>query len=152
MLDRRNFMKTCSDWGWQEHVAGSVVGQAQRRAPRKSQEMIDNAASIADVAIADDYKQMMLDNLNEHAKGYEEIHKLHIPNSVEPALILIRAPGMKFETDASRCAYPRRPSGVAAGAPKNLEDWHLRVCANSRSLSCEKGFVACADGRCTWGG
>jgi len=38
--------------------------------------MIDNAASIAHVSIADDYKQMMLDNLNQQAKGYEDIYAL----------------------------------------------------------------------------
>jgi Asp-tRNA(Asn)/Glu-tRNA(Gln) amidotransferase A subunit family amidase len=43
---------------------------------------------------------MMLENLNEHSKGYEEIYKLHMPNSVEPALIFDPVlPGMKFETE-----------------------------------------------------
>src|SRR5258705_10046911 len=66
---------------------------------------------------------MMLDNLNEHAKSYEEIYKLHIPNSVEPALIFDPVlPGMKFETERKPMRISKAPSAVAAGAPKNLED------------------------------
>src|SRR5579863_4507533 len=48
-------------------------------------EMIDSAAAIAGVAIAPEYRQMMLDGLNEHARGYQEIYKLHMPNSAAPA-------------------------------------------------------------------
>src|SRR5260370_2891181 len=102
MLDRRNFMKTCSGMGLAGTLFPGVLwAQAQAQGAAKiTKEMIDNAASIADVAITDDYKQMMLENLNEHSKGYEEIYKLHIPNSVEPALIFDPVlPGMKFETE-----------------------------------------------------
>src|ERR1700687_2522954 len=123
MLDRRNFMKTCSGMGLAGTLfAGVLWAQAQGGA-KITKEMIDNAASIADVAIADDYKQIMLDNLNEHAKGYEQIYKLHIPNSVEPALIFDPVlPGMKFETERKPMRISKAPSTVASGAPKNLED------------------------------
>ena len=41
----------------------------------------------------------MLSDLNEQAKGYDEIYKLHIPNSVAPALLFDPVlPGMTFET------------------------------------------------------
>src|SRR6266851_9302089 len=125
MLDRRNFMKTCSGMGLAGTLFPGVLwAQAQAQGAAKiTKEMIDNAASIADVAIADDYKQMMLDNLNEHLKGYEEIYKLHIPNSVEPALIFDPVlPGMKFETERKPMRISKGPGTVASGAPKNLED------------------------------
>src|SRR5882762_771442 len=125
MLDQRNFMKTCSGMGlaW-TLFPGVLWAQAQAQGATKiTNEMIDNAASIADVAIADEYKQMMLDNLNEQAKGYEEIYKLHIPNSVEPALIFDPAlPGMKFETERKPIRISKAPSAAASGKPKNLED------------------------------
>jgi Asp-tRNA(Asn)/Glu-tRNA(Gln) amidotransferase A subunit family amidase len=103
---------------------GVLWAQAQAQGAAKiTKEMIDNAASMADVAIADDYKQMMLENLNEHSKGYEEIYKLHMPNSVEPALIFDPVlPGMKFETERKPLRISKAPSIVASGAPKNLED------------------------------
>ena len=67
MLHRRNFMKTCSGMGLAGTLFPAVLwAQAQAQGAAKiTKEMIDNAASIADVAIADEYKQMMLDNLNE---------------------------------------------------------------------------------------
>src|SRR6266481_6467044 len=101
MLDRRNFMKTCSGMGLAGTLFPGVLwAQAQTQGAKKiTKEMIDDAAAIADVPIADDYKEMMLENLNDQFKGYEEIHKLHIPNFVEPALLFDPVlPGMKFET------------------------------------------------------
>jgi Asp-tRNA(Asn)/Glu-tRNA(Gln) amidotransferase A subunit family amidase len=125
MLDRRNFMKTCSGMGLAGTLFPGVLwAQAQAQGAAKiTKEMIDSAASIADVAIADEYKQIMLDNLNEHSKGYEEIYKLHMPNSVEPALIFDPVlPGMKFETERKPLRISKAPSTVASGAPRNLED------------------------------
>src|SRR6266849_3422971 len=133
MLDRRNFMKACSGMGLAGTLLPGVLwAQAQAQGATKiTKEMIDNAASIADVAIADDYKQMMLDNLNEHAKGYEEIYKLHIPNSVEPALIFDPVlPGMKFETERKPMRMSKLeqvwvssgPAIAATGTRDNVEE------------------------------
>ena len=102
MLDRRNFMKACSGMGLAGTLLPGVLwAQAQAEGAKKiTKEMIDNAAAIADVPIPDEYKDMMLESLNEHAKSYEEIYKLHIPNSVDPALVFDPVlPGTKFETE-----------------------------------------------------
>jgi len=51
-------------------LPGVLWAQAQAQGAAKiTKEMIDNAASIADVAIADDYKQMMLDNFERACQG-----------------------------------------------------------------------------------
>src|SRR5690349_1408203 len=124
MLDRRDFMKTCSWMGLAGTLFPGVLwAQAQAQGATKiTKEMIDNAASIADVPIADEYKEMMLEDLNDHAKGYEEIYKLKIPNSVDPALVFNPVlPGMKFETERKPMRMSKAPS-VAASTPKNLED------------------------------
>ena len=106
MVDRRRFMQTCAGLGLGSTLFPGVLwahaqAQAQGTGPVKiTKEMIDAAAAIADVAIPDEYKEMMLENLNEQAKGYEEIYGLHIPNSVEPALLfdpLLN--GAKLETE-----------------------------------------------------
>ena len=122
MLDRRTFMKTCSGMG----LAGSLFpgvlwAQAQAQGGTKiTKEMIDHAAAIADVAIADEYKALLLEDLNDHAKGYEEVYKLKIPNSADPALIFDPVlPGMKFETER-RAMRMSMPPSVAPGAP-NIE-------------------------------
>ena len=125
MLDRRDFMRTCSGMG----LAGTLFpaalwAQAEAQGAKKiTKEMIENAAAIADVPIAEEYKQMMLESLNDRAKGYEEIYKLHIPNSVDPALVFDPVlPGMKFETVRKPMRISQAPSTAASGAPKNLED------------------------------
>jgi Asp-tRNA(Asn)/Glu-tRNA(Gln) amidotransferase A subunit family amidase len=103
---------------------GVLWAQVQAQAPKKiTKEMIENAAAIADVPISEEYKEMMLESLNDRAKGYEEIYKLHIPNSVDPALIFDPVlPGMKFETERKpmRISIPAKPAPPSV--PKNLED------------------------------
>jgi Asp-tRNA(Asn)/Glu-tRNA(Gln) amidotransferase A subunit family amidase len=85
-----------------------------------TKEMIDAAAGVADVAISDEYKQMMLDNLNEQAKGYDAIYALHIPNSVEPALLFDPVlASTKYETQKKATRISAAPNITA---PKNIED------------------------------
>ncbi len=125
MLDRRNFMKTCSGMGLAGTLFPGVLwAQAQAQAPKKiTKEMIENAAAIADVPISEEYKEMMLESLNDQAKGYEEIYKLHIPNSVDPALIFDPVlPGMKFGTERKPMRISTPASPASPSAPKNLED------------------------------
>ena len=109
MLDRRRFLSACSGLGLGGTLFPGVLwAQARTQGAREiTKEMIDNAAAIADVPIPEEAKEMMLDKLNQGAKGYEAIYALHIPNSVEPCLIFDPVvPGMKFETE-------RRPSRIS---------------------------------------
>src|SRR5260370_327062 len=125
MLDRRNFVKTCSGMGLAGTLfPGMLWAQAQAQGAKKiTKEMIENAAAIADVPISEEYKEMMLESLNEHAKGYEEIYKLRIPNSVDPALIFDPVlPGMKFETERKPARISKATNAATASAPKNLDD------------------------------
>jgi Asp-tRNA(Asn)/Glu-tRNA(Gln) amidotransferase A subunit family amidase len=124
MLDRRNFMKTCSGMGLAGTLLPGVLwAQAQAQGAKKiTKEMIESAAAIADVPIADDFKEMMLENLNAQAKGYEEIYKLHIPNSVEPALLFDPVlPGMKFETERKPLRISAAPRIAASGETRMVE-------------------------------
>src|SRR5213080_2624675 len=135
MLDRRNFMKTCSGMGLAGTLFPGVLwAQARAEGAKKiTKQMIESAAAIADVPISEEYKEMMLENLNDHGKGYEEIYKLHIPNSVDPALIFDPVlPGMKFETARKPMKISKAGNSATASAPKNLEDLAF---ANARELS-----------------
>src|ERR1700680_2175719 len=121
MMDRRRFVATCSGLGLGSTLFPGVLwAQAQAKGAVKiTKEMIEAAATRADVTISEEYKQMMLDNLNEQTKGYEAIYALHIPNSVEPALLFDPVvDGAKYETE-------RKPERISAGpnisVPKNLE-------------------------------
>src|SRR5713101_5690484 len=123
MLDRRNFMKTFSWMGLSGTLFLGVLWAQAQGAKKITKEMIENAAAIADVPIADDYKEMMLENLNDQAKGYEEIYKLHIPNSVEPALIFSPVvSGTKYETEKWPMKMSAAPKTWSRSVPKNLDD------------------------------
>src|SRR6266481_4176165 len=122
MIDRRRFMQVCTGMGLGSTLFPGVLwAQTQAKGAVKiTKEMIDAAAAVADVAISDEYKQMMLDKLNEQAKGYEAIYALHMPNSVEPALLFDPIVNdTKFETE-------RKPERISAApniaAPKNVEE------------------------------
>ena len=122
MVDRREFMKVCSGLGLSATLFPGVLWAQAQGKTKITKEMIDNAAAVADVNIAEEYKQMMLDNLNQQAKGYEDIYALHIPNSVAPALIFDPVlPGMKFETQRRPMRISKAPAVAAGSVPKDLE-------------------------------
>jgi Asp-tRNA(Asn)/Glu-tRNA(Gln) amidotransferase A subunit family amidase len=100
-------------------LPGVLWAQA-KGATKITKEMIDAAAAVADVAISDEYKQLMLDNLSEQGKGYDAIYALHIPNSVEPALLFDPVlASTKYETQRKA---PRISAAPNIAAPKNIED------------------------------
>src|SRR5579864_2519179 len=125
MLDRRRFMGACAGLGLGGTLFPGVLwAQAQSQGATKiTKEMIENAAAIADVPIPDDTKEMMLDNLNQQAKGYDAIYNLHIPNSVPPCLVFDPVlPGMKFESERQPSRLSKASAIAAPSTPKNLED------------------------------
>jgi len=133
MLDRRDFMKTCSAMGLGGTLFPGVLrAQAEAQGAKKiTKDMIENAAIIADVPIADEYKEMMLDDLNKQAKGYEGIYKLHIPNSAAPALLFDPVlPSTTFETtrkplrisQAPGIALPDNPDDLAFASVRKLAE------------------------------
>jgi Asp-tRNA(Asn)/Glu-tRNA(Gln) amidotransferase A subunit family amidase len=122
MLDRRRFMAACTGMGLGSTLFPGVLWAQAHAAPKITREMIDAAASIADVTIADEYKEMMLDDLNEHAKGYEEIYALHMPNSVAPSLLFDPVVlGVKYETRKKPMRISAAPSVTSGAVPKELE-------------------------------
>src|SRR5512140_1618922 len=122
MLDRRSFLTVCSRFGLTASLLPGVLWAMADEKGKVTREMIDNAAAIADVHIADEYKDMMLEDLNGYAEGFEAIYKLHIKNEVAPAVIFDPVlPGIKFETEQRPIKISAAPA-VAGAAPKNLED------------------------------
>src|SRR5438309_3233529 len=122
MLDRRSFLTVCSRFGLTATLLPGVLWAMADEKGKVTREMIDNAAAIADVHIADEYKDMMLEDLNSYAEGFDTIYKLHIKNEVAPAVIFDPVlPGMKFETERRPIKLSAAPA-VAGTAPKNLED------------------------------
>jgi Asp-tRNA(Asn)/Glu-tRNA(Gln) amidotransferase A subunit family amidase len=128
MLDRRRFLATCSGVGLGSTLFPGVLWTLADDKDKVTIEMIDEAAAIADVPLPAEYRQMMVDSLNEQVKGYEEIYKLHMPNNVAPALVFDPVfPSTKIELEKRPLRISQAPATSARGVPKNLED----VCYDS---------------------
>ena len=122
MLDRRAFIAVCSRLGLTTTLLPGVLWGMADEKGKITREMIDSAAAIADVHIGDEYKDMMLEDLNGYAGSFEAIYGLHIKNEVAPAVIFDPVlPGMKFETAKRPMKISAAPKG-SAEAPKNIED------------------------------
>lgn len=122
MLERRAFLAVCSRLGLATTLLPGVLWAMAEEKGKVTRQMIDNAAAVADVHIADEYKDMMLEGLNSYTEGFEAIYALHIKNEVAPAVIFDPVlPGMKFETERRPMKISAAPS-TAASAPKNIED------------------------------
>src|SRR6202140_1301151 len=122
MLDRRAFLAVCSRLGLTTTLLPGVLWAMADEKGKVTRDMIDSAAAIADVHIADEYKDMMLEGLNSYTESFEAIYALHIKNEVAPAVIFDPAlPGMKFETERRPMKISAAPS-VPGAAPKDLED------------------------------
>src|SRR5215470_14148605 len=100
MLDRRTFLAACSSLGLTSTLLPGVLWAMAEDKPKITREMIDSAAKIADVPIADEYKDMLLEDLNGYTEGFDAIYALHLKNDIAPAVIFDPVlPGMKFETE-----------------------------------------------------
>ncbi|MBZ5533687.1 MAG: amidase [Acidobacteriia bacterium] len=121
MLDRRKFLAVCSSLGLTSTLLPGVLWAIAEDKPKITREMIDNAAAIADVKISDEYKDMMLEDLNGFKESFDAIYGLHMKNEVAPSVMFDPVlPGMKFETE--RRPLKMSASAGAGGVPKNLED------------------------------
>ena len=96
-------------------------GNAAATLPKITPQMIDQAAALAGITIAPEYKQMMLDGLNQQRAGYEQIRKLHLPNSVAPAFVFDPLPpGTTVNSQREKPVYSKAPAAMTV--PGNLED------------------------------
>src|SRR4051812_5344296 len=121
-LNRRNFLNVTARAGLASTLFPGVLWAMadEKKAPVVTRHMIDQAAKIADVTIADEYTEMMLDDLNSAVEDYDAIHKRTIANSVQPAVCFNPIlPGMKI-------VVPKKPIRMSAAslvrAPKDIED------------------------------
>ena len=118
-LDRRSFLAYFSAIGMTSTLFPGALWALAESKPKIERSMIDEAADIAGVEIKDEYKEMMLKDLNEQVQGYDEIRKLNIPNSVPPALVFDPVPaGMKIQMEKR----PLRMSEDTVKAPQRIED------------------------------
>ena len=132
MIDRRRFIAACSGLGLTSTLFPGVLWGLAADKEEITAGMIDAAAAIADVPIPAEDRQMMLSALENHAKGYEQIYQLHMPNSVAPAFNFDPVlASTRFETEKRPLRMSAAPATARRGVPKNIED----VCfASAREL------------------
>jgi Asp-tRNA(Asn)/Glu-tRNA(Gln) amidotransferase A subunit family amidase len=135
-LDRREFLTVTGRFGLASTLFPgalyTIATQAQAQSadadaqsapalPKITNEMIDQAAALAGIAIADEYKKAMLDGLNQQRDSYDAIRKLHLPNSVAPAIVFDPLPpGATVNTQRATPIYSKAPATLTA--PAHLDD------------------------------
>ena len=133
MLDRRRFLTAFSGIGLGSTLLPGTLWALAQGKPAITREMIQQAEGIAGVSLPDDVRAMMLENLNDQAKGYQDIYALHLPNSVEPCLLFDPLlPGMSPKTEKGPGKMSAAPAVAARGVPKDLEEvafWSVRALA-----------------------
>lgn len=91
LTGRRRFLTVFSALGLSSSLLPGVLwslaqdGKTKKMKPI-TKELIDEAAQIAGLEIADEYKGMMLTDLNDYRHNYDQIRDLNLPNSVPPAM------------------------------------------------------------------
>ena len=141
MLDRREFLNVTGRFGLASTLfpgilytlatqaapkaaAQTATEPATPELPKITNAMIDQAAALAGIAIPDEDKAAMLDNLNQQRSGYDAIRKLHLPNSVAPAFVFDPLPpGATINTQREKPIYSNAPATLTAPAnlPGDLE-------------------------------
>jgi Asp-tRNA(Asn)/Glu-tRNA(Gln) amidotransferase A subunit family amidase len=128
LTGRRRFLTVFSTLGLSSTLLPGVLWSLAQDSKTKAmkpvtKELIDEAAEIAGLEIADEYKEMMLSDLNDYRHNYDEIRALKLPNNVPPAMQFDPVlPGMQV-TPAPAKKTPIRVSRVPVGrVPDNLED------------------------------
>jgi Asp-tRNA(Asn)/Glu-tRNA(Gln) amidotransferase A subunit family amidase len=128
MLNRRNFLSACSRFGLAgtlfPGVLWGMVEEQGAAAPQITADMISQAAIIADVPIPPEDRDMMLSDLNDATKGYDEIYKLHMDNSVQPAMIFdpLTTSTAHFEPIKRPIRMSAAPAIASREVPENLDE------------------------------
>lgn len=119
-LDRREFIWHAAKVGGGAAALPLLLAELAEAKAELSKADINGAAAIAGLQFDEKQEEMMLEDLQEHVKAYEDIRGMKIPNSVAPALDFNPVlPGMKFETER-RSMKMSRIGDVAT--PANIED------------------------------
>jgi len=123
MLDRRRFLAKFSGMGLGTTLLPGVLWALADGKTEITEAMIDQAAAVADVPIPTEQRKTLLETLNERAKNYEEIYKLHIPNSVPPALTFDPVSfSTKFESEKRPMKLSAPPAITAPNGSNNIEE------------------------------
>jgi Asp-tRNA(Asn)/Glu-tRNA(Gln) amidotransferase A subunit family amidase len=121
-LNRRSFMAAFAAMGLGATALPTALwGRLQEsQANELTASMINDAARVAGVEFTDEELELMVEDLTRQLSAYEELRKVHIPNSVAPAVHFDPVlPWMSFPSESTVFRYSR-PRGIER--PARLED------------------------------
>jgi len=101
-------------------IFSSTLLSAQQNEKKIKKEMIPNAEKIIGLEFTDAERDSMQDALNDQLNNYENIRKIHLDNSIPPAILFNPIPvGFKFDQKQK----PQKFSDYSyVKMPKNIED------------------------------
>src|SRR2546427_13297126 len=86
--DRRAFLTVCSSFGVATGLfPGLLWGKIQNTKKKITRDMIDSAAALAGLEIADEHKDSMLNALNDQVESFEKIREMKLGNDISTALL-----------------------------------------------------------------
>jgi Asp-tRNA(Asn)/Glu-tRNA(Gln) amidotransferase A subunit family amidase len=126
-FNRRRFLAATATFGightlFPGALLGIVEGQpaTDNRKKEPPKEMIEHAAAIAGIQIAEEHKEMMLGILNDTLKSYEATHAMHLQNPVAPAVVFQPIlPSMKIVPPSGATSLSPAPT---LETPKDIEE------------------------------
>ena len=140
-LTRRRFLAYFSGIGLSSTLLPGVLWARiqDEEEPRITQEMLEEAESIAGLEFSDEERDLMLQGLNGNLRSFEMLRTVDLPNDVSPALYFKPVPP-GVTVDVPR--LPARRSRVSVDSvPSDLEElafWpvtHLSALVESRRVS-----------------
>jgi len=117
-LTRRSFMSTLSLLGLGTGLFPGVLWASYRQRRQITAAMVADAEAVAGIELTEEWREKVVDGVNDYAEGYEAVRKLDMPNSVYPALLFEATPPDETlpvgpgRVRASRVGRVRRPADL----------------------------------------
>lgn len=83
-IDRRAFLEACSAVGFTGLLPGAVYAQIDEDEQEITVDHITAAETVAGVSFTPEEREMMVDDLNENLKQYEQVREMDLPNRRRP--------------------------------------------------------------------
>jgi Asp-tRNA(Asn)/Glu-tRNA(Gln) amidotransferase A subunit family amidase len=84
---RRSFLSTLSLLGLGGGLFPGVLWAKYQEHRRITAAMVADAEAVAGIELTEEWREKVVDGVNDYAQGYDEVRKLDIPNAVYPALL-----------------------------------------------------------------
>jgi Asp-tRNA(Asn)/Glu-tRNA(Gln) amidotransferase A subunit family amidase len=115
---RRRFMTTLSLLGLGGGLFPGVLWAKYQQARRITAAMVADAEAVAGIELTEEWREKVVDGVNDYAEGYAQVRELDISNAVYPALVFDpalpdeRVPAGRRRVRVSDAGRVRRPADL----------------------------------------